>query len=60
MKNKLIDNNHEFDFGRTSENYAKYRDIYPKSMCDELIGYEFQLLYTGYTHSCAVLSRCGT
>ena len=39
MKNKLIDNNHEFDFGRTSENYAKYRDIYPKSMCDELIGY---------------------
>lgn len=39
MKNYCIDNNSEFDFGKTSENYAKYRDIYPKSMYQKLIGY---------------------
>ena len=34
-----IDNNHHFDFGRTSENYAKFRNIYPQSMYERLIGY---------------------
>ncbi|MBQ3264459.1 MAG: class I SAM-dependent methyltransferase [Ruminococcus sp.] len=39
MKLKRIDNNNAFDFGRTAENYAKFRDIYPGSMYDRLIGY---------------------
>lgn len=37
MKLKTIDSGNEFDFGRTSEQYAKYRNIYPKSMYDKLI-----------------------
>ncbi|MBQ8133543.1 MAG: methyltransferase domain-containing protein [Clostridia bacterium] len=37
MKLNFIDNGNEFDFGRTSDDYAKYRDIYPKSMYDKLI-----------------------
>lgn len=32
MQLSHIDNGEFFDFGRTSENYGKYRDIYPKSM----------------------------
>lgn len=36
MKLKNIDKGKEFDFGRTSDVYAKYRDIYPKSMYDKL------------------------
>lgn len=32
MRIKGIDGGREFDFGRTSENYAAYRDIYPESM----------------------------
>lgn len=39
MKLAYIDNNNPFDFGRTSENYAKFRDIYPQSMYEKLIGY---------------------
>ena len=38
MKLTHIDNQNEFDFGRTSENYARYRDIYPQSMYDRLVG----------------------
>ena len=38
MKLNTIDNNNEFDFGKTSENYARFRDIYPRSMYDKLIG----------------------
>ncbi|GHU43791.1 hypothetical protein FACS1894111_09980 [Clostridia bacterium] len=37
MKIKNIDNNKFFDFGRTSENYGKYRDIYPTSLYDKLL-----------------------
>ena len=37
MKLTKIDNNNEFDFGKTSENYARFRDIYPQSMYDKLI-----------------------
>ena len=37
MKLTKIDNNNDFDFGKTSENYARFRDIYPKSMYDKLI-----------------------
>ena len=32
MNNALIDNGSSFDWGRSSENYAKYRDIYPAKM----------------------------
>ncbi|MBQ5398686.1 MAG: class I SAM-dependent methyltransferase [Ruminococcus sp.] len=37
MKLKGIDRGKEFDFGKTSDNYAKYRDIYPLSMYEKLI-----------------------
>ena len=35
--NKDIDGGKAFDWGRTSENYAKYRDIYPQEFYDALI-----------------------
>lgn len=36
MKFKNIDNGNEFDFGKTSAEYAKYRDIYPKELYEKL------------------------
>jgi len=36
MKHNGIDSGQEFDFGRTSETYARYRDIYPQTMYDKL------------------------
>lgn len=36
MKIEKIDNGVNFDFGRTSEAYSKYRDIYPKSLYERL------------------------
>lgn len=33
---EIIDNGNNFDWGKASENYAKYRDIYPKSMYEKL------------------------
>ena len=39
MKLNDIDNGNEFDFGRTSDKYAKYRDIYPQSMYEKLIAF---------------------
>ena len=38
MKRNDIDSGNTFDFGRTSEGYARYRDIYPQSMYERLIG----------------------
>ena len=35
--NKDIDNGKGFDWGRTSENYAKYRDIYPNVFYEKII-----------------------
>lgn len=37
MKKSHIDSGKEFDFGRTSEDYAKYRDIYPQEFYDKLL-----------------------
>ena len=37
IKNKNIDNGREFDWGRTSEDYAKYRDIYPEEFYRRLL-----------------------
>lgn len=37
MKLSYIDKNNDFDFGKTSENYARFRDIYPESMYEKLI-----------------------
>ena len=37
MKLSHIDRSNDFDFGKTSENYARFRDIYPKSMYEKLI-----------------------
>lgn len=39
MKLDFIDGGKEFDFGLTSGNYSKYRDIYPKSMYEKLISF---------------------
>ncbi len=36
MKFDKIDNGQSFDFGRTSEAYAKFRDIYPAELYDRL------------------------
>lgn len=36
MRFHNIDNGQDFDFGNTSINYAKYRDIYPQSLYDNL------------------------
>lgn len=35
--NKAIDEGKPFDWGRTSADYAKYRDIYPQSFYDRII-----------------------
>lgn len=37
MKLSYIDQAGDFDFGKTSDNYARFRDVYPKSMYDKLI-----------------------
>lgn len=37
MDNKAIDGGKPFDWGRTSEDYAKFRDIYPKEFYDKII-----------------------
>ena len=39
MKLSYIDSGNEFDFGLTSDKYAKYRDIYPRSMYEKLISF---------------------
>ena len=36
MKINNIDNGKFFDFGKTSAEYAKYRDIYPKELYEKL------------------------
>lgn len=36
LSNRNIDNGKEFDWGLTSADYAKYRDIYPKELYDRL------------------------
>lgn len=37
IRNKEIDNGHAFDWGRTSSDYAKYRDIYPQEFYKQLL-----------------------
>ena len=37
IKNKSIDSGKAFDWGRVSEDYAKYRDIYPQEFYDKII-----------------------
>lgn len=36
MKIENIDNGNEFDFGKTSKDYSKYRDIYPESLFQKI------------------------
>jgi ubiquinone/menaquinone biosynthesis C-methylase UbiE len=36
MEQEKIDNGAQFDFGRTSADYSKYRDIYPASMYQKI------------------------
>lgn len=37
IRNKNIDEGKGFDFGRTSENYAKFRDIYPREFYEKIV-----------------------
>lgn len=37
MQNRDIDNGQEFDWGKASEDYALYRDIYPAAFYDKLL-----------------------
>ena len=37
MKDSRIDDGKAFDFGRTSEDYARYRDIYPQAFYDKIL-----------------------
>lgn len=39
MQLKNVDKGNEFDFGRTSEDYARFRDIYPADMYEKLVGF---------------------
>ena len=39
MINKFIDSGKAFDWGKTSEDYAKYRDIYPTQMYEKILTY---------------------
>lgn len=38
IKNKNIDGGKAFDWGKTSDDYAKFRDIYPQEFYDKIIG----------------------
>lgn len=40
MKLNNIDNGNYFDFGRTSEDYARYRDIYPAEFYEKILSLE--------------------
>lgn len=37
ITDKNIDSGKAFDFGRTSDNYAKFRDIYPQKLYDVIV-----------------------
>jgi ubiquinone/menaquinone biosynthesis C-methylase UbiE len=39
IKDERIDGGTKFDWGRTSSDYAKFRDIYPKEFYDKIIEY---------------------
>ena len=36
MEKIIVDHGKKFDFGKTSEKYAKYRDIYPEQLFERL------------------------
>ena len=46
MKLNEIDNGNEFDFGKVSDEYAKYRDIYPSSFADKSLSYRLLKMNT--------------
>ena len=39
ISDKNIDKGKAFDWGRTSEDYAKYRDVYPQQVYDRILSY---------------------
>ena len=53
ITNKKIDNGSSFDFGMVSQDYARYRDIYPKSFYNRI--YEL-----GISHKSQKLLDIGT
>ena len=36
MEKFIVDEGKQFDFGKTSKQYAKYRDIYPKELFQKI------------------------
>lgn len=38
ITDKNIDSGRAFDWGRTSENYARFRDVYPQEFYDKIVG----------------------
>ena len=38
IKNKNIDNGRAFDWGKVSDDYAKFRDIYPQEFYEKIVG----------------------
>jgi hypothetical protein len=48
IKNERIDGGKAFDWGRTSVDYAKYRDIYPQDFTKEYIASEFVPMGRGF------------
>ncbi len=37
ITDKNIDSGRAFDWGRTSENYARFRDVYPQEFYDKIV-----------------------
>ena len=37
IKKETIDHGNAFDFGRTSSDYAEYRDIYPQKFYEKIL-----------------------
>lgn len=38
ITDKNINSGRAFDWGRTSENYARFRDVYPQEFYDKIVG----------------------
>ena len=41
MTNQSIDGGHEFDWGKASRDYARYRDIYPPEFYEKILSMGF-------------------
>ncbi len=55
ITNRDIDGGKPFDWGKTSLDYAKFRDIYPKEFYQNIAPDEFDILHYG---AVAELKKC--